>query len=142
MSDQRYTGKKLPPDAAHSVTGLLENLLHHVWADGAANIKKSPATMRATDALLARMDDERLALLEVNILRAERDAARYRLDRLSKVLSEIYSLLYPPTQLTLDGQEFAFKSNNANDWMQCLSDRIRAIPNQLAAHQGEDQAHG
>jgi hypothetical protein len=142
MANQRYSGKKLPSEAAYSVTGLLENLLHHAWADGAANIKKSPATMRATDALLVRIDDERMALRELDILRAERNAARARLDQVSKVLSEIYSLLYPPTWLTLDGQEFAFKSNNANDWMQCLSDRIRAIPSQLASDPAGDQVHG
>lgn len=142
MADQRYTGKKLPPEAKHSVSGLLENLLHHVWADGAANIRKSPETMRAIDALMAQIDADQLGMRDVTRLRIELHAARQQLDHAHQVLTAIYSLLYPPRQMLLDGRELAFKPQNANDWMQRLSDRIRAIPNQIGTVPNSGEAHG
>jgi len=57
----RYKGRKLPSEARQSVTGLLENLLHHVWEDGRAGTTKSADTMRATDALMAFLENQRPA---------------------------------------------------------------------------------
>jgi hypothetical protein len=49
------------------------------------------------------------------------------------ILSGIHALLYPPRFTDNDGRTWQFKSPIAEDQMQRLSDRIRAIPDELAA---------
>lgn len=72
----------------------------------------------------------------------ERDAGRYRLmaehaeakfQRAVRILTAIHSLLHPPLVTAPDGRTFAFKSPMLDEQVQALSDRIRAIPDELAA---------
>lgn len=72
---------------------------------------------------------------EREILRSELDRARMTNEHLVKVLSGIYGLLYPPLVKLSDGRAFAFKPQNLDphEYMQALSDRIRAIPDEIAA---------
>jgi hypothetical protein len=66
----------------------------------------------------------------------ERDAAQVRAARTAAILVAIHQLLYPSAT-----PGFTFCPDNANEWMQRLSDRIRAIPDELAkAHAQPPQA--
>lgn len=65
------------------------------------------------------------------ILRSERDAARAQRDKTMQILVGIHRLLYPP-RVEHDGKTFVFQQDDANDWMQRVSDAIRAIPEQIA----------
>ena len=68
-------------------------------------------------------------------LRAERDHARARVDTAVKLLTGIHSLLYPAPIKTADGRTMVFrpKSPNPHEVLQELSDRIRALPDELLA---------
>lgn len=50
-----------------------------------------------------------------------------------KILTSIHALLYPPIVTDANGQTWKFKSPVSEEQMQELSDRIRAIPDELAA---------
>ena len=54
-------------------------------------------------------------------------------ERAVKILTSIHALLYPPVITDANGQTWKFKSPFSEDQMQELSDRIRAIPDELAA---------
>ena len=73
------------------------------------------------------------AWLEREILRHERDHARARLDNAVKLLSGIYSLLYPAPVTTPDGRTMVLRPENPHEFMQALSDRIRALPDEMVA---------
>lgn len=62
----------------------------------------------------------------------ERDHARTQLDRFRKILSGIHSLINPP-MVTHDGKAYEFQSPLIQEQLQALSDRIRAIPDELDA---------
>ena len=63
----------------------------------------------------------------------ERDQARASYDRTVRILTGIHALLYPPRFTDHDGRTWQFKSPIAEAQMQELSDRIRAIPDEIAA---------
>jgi hypothetical protein len=81
--------------------------------------------------------DEELERLrrQVEVLLAERDMARARVDRCVAILTGIHSLLYPPPTRLPDGRVFVFRPTDPNphEVLQALSDRIRAIPDELDA---------
>ena len=54
-------------------------------------------------------------------------------ERAVKILTSIHALLYPPLVTDANGQTWKFKSPVSEEQMQELSDRIRAIPDELAA---------
>lgn len=63
----------------------------------------------------------------------ERDHAKACYDRTVKILTGIHALLYPPRVTHDDGKTFEFHSPHVHEQMQTLSDRIRAIPDEIAA---------
>lgn len=67
--------------------------------------------------------------------RYEMERMRSVNDHLSRVLTGIHALLYPPTHV-VDGATMVFrpKGLDAHGLMQSLSDRIRAIPGELASY--------
>lgn len=64
---------------------------------------------------------------------AERDIARECYARAVRILTGIHALLYPPRFTDHDGHTWQFKSPLAEEQMQELSDRIRALPDEIAA---------
>ena len=88
-----------------------------------------------------------------NAVTAEREACARRFyqemrrvrdshERVLKILTGIHALLYPPTVTDADGQTWRFKSPIAEEQMQELSDRIRAIPDEIAALETTTSARG
>lgn len=67
---------------------------------------------------------------EIARLRAAHAESSYQ--RLVRVLTHIHALLHPPG-VTMHGQRFTFKSPMLDEQVQALSDRIRAIPDEIAA---------
>lgn len=67
------------------------------------------------------------------IYAAERDHARACYDRTVRILTGIHAMLYPPRFTDNDGRTWQFKSPLAEEQMQELSDRIRALPDEIAA---------
>lgn len=54
-------------------------------------------------------------------------------ERAVKILTGVHALLYPPVITDANGQTWKLKSPVSEEQMQELSDRIRAIPDELAA---------
>jgi hypothetical protein len=71
----------------------------------------------------------------------ERDVALARVDRAGKILMAIHALLYPPLVTAASGLTYRFKMpdgpDGPHDLLQKLSDRIRAIPDELDAARKE-----
>jgi hypothetical protein len=72
---------------------------------------------------------------EFVVLRAQLDHARAQVDSAVKLLTGIHVLLYPPPLTLEDGRTMVFRPENPHDFMQTLSDRIRALPDQIKALQ-------
>jgi len=72
-------------------------------------------------------------LRAAEVYRAERDQARSRVDNAVRLLTGIHSLLYPAPMTLLDGRTVVFrpKSPDPHAVLQALSDRIRALPDEL-----------
>lgn len=72
--------------------------------------------------------------LETEISRYELERARAQVDNAVKLLSGIHALLYPATIKTQDGKTMAFRPSDPDphEVLQMLSDRIRALPDELA----------
>lgn len=70
---------------------------------------------------------------QCEILRAERDHARARVDNAVKLLASIHSCMYPMAVKAGDGRLMVFRPENPHEYMQALSDRIRAIPDEMEA---------
>ena len=72
------------------------------------------------------------------LLRAERDHARACLDNAVKLLTGIHALLYPAPVTAGDGRTMVFrpKDPDPHEVLQALSDRIRALPDELAKLDG------
>lgn len=64
---------------------------------------------------------------------AELDHAKACYDRAVRILTGIHELLYPPRFTDNDGRTWQFKSPLAEEQMQELSDRIRALPDEISA---------
>ena len=68
----------------------------------------------------------------IKILRYERDRAQAERNRGVQILTRIHSLLYPRPISTEDGMRlFRPSSPDPHETLQMLSDRIRAIPEEL-----------
>ena len=74
------------------------------------------------------------ALREAEVFCHERNAARARVDSLGRLLTGIHSLLYPAPITTEDGRTMVFrpKDPDPHEVLQELSDRIRALPDEIA----------
>lgn len=70
---------------------------------------------------------------QVEVLRAERDQARARVDSAVKLLTGIHSCMYPSAMKMEDGRSMVFRPENPHEYLQALSDRIRAIPDEMVA---------
>ncbi len=70
---------------------------------------------------------------EAEVRYYEREQARARVDIAVKLLTGIHSLLYPAPITTEDGRTMVFrpKDPDPHEVLQELSDRIRAIPEEL-----------
>lgn len=69
----------------------------------------------------------------VEVYGAERDHARACYERVTRILTGIHALLYPPRYTDHDWHAWQFKSPLCEEQMQELSDRIRSLPDELAA---------
>lgn len=70
---------------------------------------------------------------EIEQLRAERNVEWSRNERATRLLSEIYKLMNPPV-FAVDGKRLTFNPpGGALSALQSLSDRIRALPDELDA---------
>ena len=67
------------------------------------------------------------------IYAAERNHAKACYDRVVMLLTGIHALLYPPRFTDNDARTWQFKSPLAEEQMQELSNRIRALPDEIAA---------
>lgn len=65
------------------------------------------------------------------VLRMELHRAREKSERLVQVLCSVHALLYPKYVTNPAGQVFRFTYPDPHDLLQELSNRIRAIPDQL-----------
>jgi len=85
------------------------------------------ATIRELRRTNKRIEDE------LTRLRVERDHQRACLDSAVKLLTGILALLYPAPITTPDGRQMVFrpKSLDPHEVLQELSDRIRALPDEL-----------
>lgn len=92
------------------------------------------------DAMLAEI--ERLRA-EVAGLKAENAHARDCLNSATTLLTGIHSLMYPPEITTAGGRVMVFrpKSIDPHETLQGLSDRIRALPDELAALAARKGSH-
>lgn len=87
---------------------------------------------RRTIQLEAELETERM---RVKVLRAERNQARVHVDSAVKLLTGIYSCIYPPAVKLEDGCLMVFKPKNPHEYLQALSDHIRALPDEMVAHE-------
>ena len=71
---------------------------------------------------------------EAEVRYYEREQARAKVDIAVRLLTGIHSLLYPAPVTTADGRTMVFrpKSEDQHEILQELSDRIRALPDELA----------
>jgi len=70
---------------------------------------------------------------KAEVYAAERDRARDNYESAVRLLTGIHALLYPPRFTDKDGRTWKFKSPLVEEQMQELSDRIRALPDDIAA---------
>ena len=82
--------------------------------------------LEATQALAERYNKA------AEIYAAERDHANQRYSSAVRLLTGIHALLYPPRFTDHDGRTWQFKSPLVEEQMQELSDRIRALPDEIA----------
>ena len=87
----------------------------------------------AYPTILDSMNFVRERIREAEVLRAERDRARAGAESAARLLAGIYSLLYPAPVILEDGRQMAFrpKSLDPHEVLQELSDRIRALPDEM-----------
>ena len=86
--------------------------------------------------LVERLEDAQALAERYNkaaeIYAAERDHANQRYSSAVRLLTGIHALLYPPRFTDHDGRTWQFKSPLVEEQMQELSDRIRALPDEIA----------
>lgn len=70
---------------------------------------------------------------EAEVFRAERDHARAQYEQAVRLLVGVHSLLYPPATALADGRTRVFRPTDPDphEVLQALSDRIRALPDEL-----------
>ena len=90
----------------------------------------------AAIGMIERLEDAQALAERYNkaaeIYAAERDHANQRYSSAVRLLTGIHALLYPPRFTDHDGRTWQFKSPLAEEQMQELSDRIRALPDEIA----------
>lgn len=103
--------------------------LSHDSIDASFIAACSPANMTA---ILAHVEAQ---AAEIERLTAERDNARERCERTANLLVGIHALLCPPPLTLADGRTLVFRPKNPDPHtvLQTLSDRIRALPDEIAA---------
>jgi hypothetical protein len=88
------------------------------------------------------MNDATETSMQVRIdqLEAVLSHERAKNERLVKFLAGIHALLYPPMQIVEGGQVASFRpvGVDLHDWIQQLSDRIRAIPDEIGDGESEE----
>ena len=84
------------------------------------------------EAAMAEIKSLRAEIEAAEIYAAERDNAKQRYSSAVRLLTGIHALLYPPRFTDHDGRTWQFKSPLAEEQMQELSDRIRALPDEIA----------
>lgn len=89
--------------------------------------KDLPATGEFIEELRQALADRK----EIDVLRYERDAARHKSDRVIKILTAIHAFTYPAARQVGD-KLLALLLEDPNEYMQILSDKIRAIPDEIA----------
>ena len=86
--------------------------------------------------MIERLEDAQALAERYNkaaeIYAAERDHANQRYFNAVRLLTGIHTLLYPPRFTDHDGRTWQFKSPFAEEQMQELSDRTRALPDEIA----------
>lgn len=103
-----------------------------------------PKALRLADALIAddtrstrweAVDELRRLHYERERLLIEREHARIMYEHSVKLLTSIHSLLYPPATKLPDGCTMVFrpKDPDPHTILQALSDRIRALPDEITA---------
>lgn len=92
---------------------------------------KTETQLRQEIAAVWRLVDHYKRAAE--IYAAERDHAKTCYERTVRILTGIHALLYPPRFTDHDGRTWLFKSPLAEEQMQELSDRIRALPDEIEA---------
>ena len=110
------------------------------WRRDKSNWPPSPMQIeKAIDAaveMIERLEDAQALAERYNkaaeIYAAERDNANQRYSSAVRLLTGIHALLYPPRFTDHDGRTWQFKSPLAEEQMQELSDRIRALPDEIA----------
>lgn len=100
---------------------LAELLAEYLGADHPA--------VRAISAELRRLEEENGRLF------IEREHAQIMYERAIELMTGIYSLLYPAPTALPDGRVMMFrpKSPDPHEVLQELSDRIRALPDEMAS---------
>lgn len=101
------------PEALRLADWLFDNVEHINHADSAAELRRLHH--------------------HTEVLRAERDRARSCYDATVKLMAGIHALLYPAPTTMPDGRVMVFrpKSLDPHEVLQELSDRIRALPDEL-----------
>ena len=104
-----------------------------LWASG-FGYYYSDDCLRAYAAQAVAMEWCGNANDKIERLRAERDSARAKVEYTTRLLAGIHALLYPPPVTTADGRTMVFrpKTLDPHEVLQELSDRIRALPDELA----------
>lgn len=102
-----------------------------------AYLRKSGAAQAA--ALSEARAEAATSARRQEVLRAERDHERAKVESAVRLLTGIHALLYPAPIKTPDGRTMVFrpKDPDPHQVLQELSDRIRALPDEIAAIAGE-----
>jgi len=77
---------------------------------------------------------------ENEILHMEKAHIQARYDHAIKILTAIHSATYPKV-VEHEGKTFAFRPEDHHLFMQALSDRIRAIPDEIAKIEQAQPSH-
>ena len=113
---------------------LAGDVKHYVYDANHRALLREAAAALAQQTPAAPSPDVQQAL-RARLKAAEFEAQRGRagIDSAVRILTGIHAVIYPRIVELDDGRKFAFNSPHLHEQMQALSDRIRAIPDELAA---------
>lgn len=116
------------------MSDLIDDLIEAARLLGATQAKKGIGCYTREDARFERAMHESISD-KAKRLTSERDNARERFERAANLLVGIHALLYPPPVTLPDGRTLVFRPENPDPHtvLQTLSDRIRALPDEIAA---------
>lgn len=103
---------------------------HPYWPQACEQAERAYAALMAASPPSDTVSRD-AARLEVAI--AQRNHANLQFQRAVQIMTGIHALLYPPRFTDNDGRTFEFRSPDVHEQMQALSDRIRALPDEIAA---------